>query len=474
MADLANNPFLSEDGARVFKKISEAVNDHGMLDSIKRGVLVGLSGGADSVTLLYYLAYLREEIGYFPILAIHVNHSIRGSEADRDEEFSREISSKLGVEFISKRINVPSIAKSLGKGLEECARDERYSCFRRIISGRNDIFCISTAHNSDDNAETVMLNILRGAGTRGASGIPPVRDNIIRPLIYLKKSEIVSFLNGACIPFVTDSTNLSIEYKRNYIRNVILKELREISDSPEDMFMRFSKNLRCDDDYINSEAKLFLKERKELLSAELSTLHTALLLRVLSNFTGITITSKQLSDIKELLCLQTYSYNLKGDVVLVCEQGRLSVRDGKEERRDYCYLINNGVNEIPAFSSDIILSSEKISESSLNVYKFSIQQNLSSAIINGRLFLRPRKDGDTIYYGGMTHKVKKLFTDNKIPESKRDRIPLLCDGSGVVWIPGFAVRDDGNKDTKDLYAALGIKSDLTEDRFFLRREFSHK
>ena len=197
-------------------------------------------------------------------------------------------------------------------------------------------------------------------------------------------------------------------------------------------------------------------------------------LRVLSNFTGITITSKQLSDIKELLCLQTYSYNLKGDVVLVCEQGRLSVRDGKDERRDYCYLINNGVNEISAFSSDIILSSEKISESSLNVYKFSIQQNLSSAIINGRLFLRPRKDGDTIYYGGMTHKVKKLFTDNKIPESKRDRIPLLCDGSGVVWIPGFAVRDDGNKDTKGLYAALGIKSDLTEDRFFLRREFSHK
>ena len=125
-------------------------------------------------------------------------------------------------------------------------------------------------------------------------------------------------------------------------------------------------------------------------------------------------------------------------------------------------------------NADFVISNEKVDKSYLNIYKISIQANLSSAIISGSLYLRPKKDGDTVYYGGMTHKLKKLFCDSKIPPSKRSLIPILCDDKGVVWVPGFGVRDDGVKDEdkKDVFVLLGIKSDgRDEDRLFSASEF---
>ena len=176
------------------------------------------------------------------------------SDADCDEDFARNFASELGIEVISRKIDVPAEAKVRKMGIEECARKMRYLEFDKIISGRNDIGCIAVAHNADDNVETVLLNILRGSGTRGAAGIPPVRDNIVRPLIKVTKSEIIEALELCEIPYVIDATNFDNDYKRNYVRNEISPKLSEISSNFATMIGRMSDNLRSDDEFIGRAA----------------------------------------------------------------------------------------------------------------------------------------------------------------------------------------------------------------------------
>ncbi|MBO5102130.1 MAG: tRNA lysidine(34) synthetase TilS, partial [Clostridia bacterium] len=158
--------FATAPGKDIYSVAVSSIEEYGMEKMIKKGVLVGLSGGADSVMLLCFLIEYRRRTADFPILAVHINHSIRGESADRDEAFAKRMCASLGVEFISEKIDVPSIAKENGLGIEECARNVRYQEFQNIIQGRNDIGSISVAHNADDNLETVIFNIFRGTGLR--------------------------------------------------------------------------------------------------------------------------------------------------------------------------------------------------------------------------------------------------------------------------------------------------------------------
>ena len=203
----------------------------------------------------------------FPLLAVHINHCIRGEEADRDEQFARDFSLNLGIEFKSLKIDVPCMAKEYGLGLEEAARNARYSAFRDIIEGRNDISTIAIAHNATDNCETIIMNILRGSGLSGICGIKPVRENIIRPIIGLSKQEIISLLDGSGISYVTDSSNLASDYTRNYVRNEILPLFTRLSDNPEAAFTRLSENLRYDLDYITKDALSYISSENN--SAEI-------------------------------------------------------------------------------------------------------------------------------------------------------------------------------------------------------------
>ena len=229
--------FSSDSGVNIYNRIKATIESENMLSQIERGVLIGFSGGADSVLLLCFLAeYKKRSDTDFPILAVHINHGIRGEEALRDENFSRDFSNTLGVDFKSCSVDVPAICKAESIGLEEAARNVRYSVFNDLILSRNDISTIAVAHNSTDNAETVLMNILRGSGLSGVCGIKPVRDNIIRPLIKISKSEILSLLDESDIPYVTDSTNLSTDYSRNYVRNEILPLFQRLSNSPEAAF----------------------------------------------------------------------------------------------------------------------------------------------------------------------------------------------------------------------------------------------
>ena len=463
--DRLDKLFSSELGKKIFSEFLRAISDFNMQPLIDGGVLIGLSGGADSVMLLCLLLEYRRRTRFFNITALHVNHMIRGVDADEDEEFSSQLCESFGIEFLSEKINVPKMAKATGVGLEECARNVRYSKFAELIRGRNDINALAIAHNANDNLETVLSNIIRGTGTRGAAGIPPIRDNIIRPMIYVKKVEIVRALEFAGISYVTDKTNFENDYKRNFLRNEIVSRLESKFESVVDMATRLSSNLRCDDDFITVTAEKFIDDNNPITLCALRSLHKAVFIRVISILSdGASLSSLIIDDVYDLIKRSDkFSYSLPGGKRFIAEAGIckiVSIRDEKEY--DYRFEISSGKNELSGFDADFFVFGEKLDKESLNIYKISIYADISSAIIEGNLHLRPRREGDTVFYGGITRKIKKLYSDRKIPPSVRDSIPLLCDGKGVVWVPGFGVRDDirCKSEKNPCYVALAIgKSD---------------
>jgi len=459
--------FATEVGKKVYSEFLRAVSDFEMADAIRGGALVGFSGGADSVMLLCALVkYTRDNLLKLPI-AVHLNHMIRGAEADRDEAFSREFSGALGVEFLGFRRDIPSEAERLSKGIEETARIVRYSIFLDIIKGRNDVSCVAVAHNSTDNLETVIFNMMRGSGARGASGISPARDGIIRPIIYSPKRDILSALELANIPFVTDSTNFETEYKRNYIRSEILPKLRTLSDDPEAQVLKLSSALRADISYIESVASDFVDGYPDgaIPADALSELHSAVFSRAVSlmakrgGSTGV-----EFAHIEKLRGIirggnRNFSQSLPGGVSFVCERGLCRVTDEESVfMPEFEYKLSLGENEIKEIGALLLLSREPIEYSS-KVYKIAIQQTIDFDIIEGGLTLREKRDGDSYVYGGMTRKLKKLFNDKALTKTERARVAVLCDGKGILWVSGFKVRDGGAKNPeRKLYAALAYKA----------------
>ena len=463
--------FSSPKGKLAYGKCLKALSDYSMYDKLHSGVVVGFSGGADSVFLLSFLTeYLKRNNCRVPLVACHVEHGIRAEEAIRDLEFSRAFCQSLQVEFFEFHFDVPSIASNESIGLEEAGRNARYSAFHEIINSRNDIGAIAVAHNSTDNAETCILNILRGSGGLGASGIPPVRDNIIRPLIYLAKSEILSLLDESGIEYVVDSSNFSSDYSRNYIRNEILPMLRHINDNVEDAFSKLSSSLRIDNAYISSYAEDIVAKNDNALPIELlRNLDAAVLSRVLILFcqkNGASVNSKQIAEISRLIIKDSFSVTVIGGFDFVCSMGICRLVGNEKKENDFSLVLKLGLNPLPGYNGAIALvkgGDKEFLKTYLNVYNFSIFNSLSSVIIEGSLRVRFKLDGDAYRYGGMHHKLKKVFNDRSVPAFERNNIPVVCDDKGIVWVPGLPCRDDGVKNADSLSIALLIKDPSEED-----------
>ncbi len=450
------NIFETEIGKSVYKRICDTVTKRAMHAHLSNGVCIGFSGGADSVLLLCFLKKYFTENGLSGLLAVHVNHMIRGDEADRDEAFSRELCAHLGIEFLAERIDVPAIARESSLGLEEAARNVRYSLFADIIDGRKNISTIAVAHNATDNAETVIFNIMRGSGTRGASGISPIRGSIVRPLIDISKADIIATLEAASVPYVTDSTNLSTDYTRNHIRHNILPHLRTVASDTEAMFTRLSENLRCDADFIDACADEFISASKgDITAAALSSLHPALLCRVLNmmvrNAGGSGCEHVHIAKIGELLHLSDFKVSLPSGLEFIAAGGKCTVRKRSPEEKPMYFSreLEYGVNSVDGISTVIIVSREpfcgELYETSSKVYKISIHRSIDSAIIDGVLSVRQKQDGDAYRYGGMTHKLKKVFNDKNIPLAEKALVPVICDFSGILWVPFLPIRDSSKE-----------------------------
>ncbi len=256
-------------------KIRAAVADYSML-SAGDEVVAALSGGADSVSLLHALWELREELG-ITLSACHVNHGLRGEEADNDMRFCQELCARLGIELHLLCTDVRA-AQQKHESVEEAARRIRYDFFAEVSAGKK----LATAHNLNDSVETVLLNMMRGTGLKGLCGIPPVRGNIIRPLIYCTREDVERCCSEKGLAYVTDKTNLCDDYTRNKVRHCVLPEMVKISGAFLETSARTQKSLREDSELLESMAEQALEAAKTddgYLAKELTKLPKPLLNR---------------------------------------------------------------------------------------------------------------------------------------------------------------------------------------------------
>ena len=263
-------------------------------------VLCAVSGGADSMCLLHRLNALRNERG-FQLYAAHFEHGIRGDESLRDAAFTEEQCRKLGVPFTLGRGDVPAFAAERKIGLEEAARELRYR-FLEETADRLGCDRIATAHNLNDNAETLLMNLCRGAGTRGLRGIPPVRGRLIRPLLQTSRAEIETWLGENGIPHIEDSSNRDDRNTRNRIRHQVLPLLEEINPSVLAAFSRTASLLREDEEYLSRLAEEFLKEHREgnrIPAKELGKLDPVVAARVLRLLCGTGVSMERTKALTE-------------------------------------------------------------------------------------------------------------------------------------------------------------------------------
>lgn len=244
--------------------IRSAIAEYSMIEK-GDAVVAALSGGADSVSLLYALRELSDELG-ITVSACHVNHRLRGGESDEDMRFCRRFCDSVGVELRVLEADVASMQKK-HESLEECARRVRYDFFAEVSAGKK----LATAHNSNDCAETVLLNLMRGTGLKGLCGVPPVRGNIIRPLIFCTRAEVEEYCASRGLTWVTDKTNLSTDYTRNKIRHIILPEMLKINGSLFSTMNRMELSLREDSDFLDDMARNALAEAETLVRVKINS-----------------------------------------------------------------------------------------------------------------------------------------------------------------------------------------------------------
>ncbi len=390
-------------------------------------IVVALSGGADSVALLLSLLALSGRFGY-ELSALHVNHGIRGAEADNDEKFCVELCGAKGIDIRVFHADIPTLAAEQKISLETCGRDYRYSALYKHCMEES-IDYIATAHNANDNAETVLYNLLRGSGTDGLCGIPKMRDNIIRPLLGTERSDIEAYLGALGQEYVTDGTNSDNSYTRNYIRNVILPACKNVNVDAVGAINRASAAVEDDCALIN----LISAETKR--DIDLRSLPTALQNRLIKSeykklFAG-SLESAHINAIKNALCSTETKYiSLPNNVRAVVCSGKLHfIKDGSASFLTET-ILHEGENLLDDGGVRVFIGTH--GDEGVSIKK---------SAICGNLYVRSRQQGDKVKVRKTNRSIKKCFIDRKIPSLIRDKVPIVCDDKGIIYVPYIGVAD---------------------------------
>lgn len=381
-------------------------------------IVVALSGGADSVSLLDVL-YSLKELYNLTIYTAHVNHGIRGEEADRDENFCKILSKKYNAELFIKKADVKAIAQQQKISEELCGRNVRYTFFEEL--SRKLDAKIATAHTASDNAETLLFNIIRGTSVSGAGAIPPKRDNIIRPLIELTRADIEQYCVDNRLEYVNDSTNYSDDYTRNNIRHNIIPILTRINPNFEQAAMRFSENAREIADYLKAETETAIQnctlkygyDCKKLLSYDTAILKNAILL-ICKRHTGISVEYKHIQLIADII-KNSGSVNISDNFTVVSKQGILRIVSVDTTQE---------FTKIPIDNNTTFKHNNKIY---LAVKNNSDKENIP--------VFRTRLSTDKFTYQKrrITKPLRKVMNEMKIPSELRDSLIVLASGSTVLW-----------------------------------------
>ncbi len=425
----------------MLRKVREAIEKFNMLDTTEC-VTVALSGGADSVALLYALKLL----GY-NVRALHVNHQLRGEESDRDESFVREICEKEGIPLEVHRADVSGEAKKRSIGLEECGREIRYELL--TASAERHGGKIATAHTLSDNAETVLLNMARGCALAGLTGIPPVRGNIIRPLILATRADIERFCEENGLPYVTDSSNLTDDYARNRVRHMTVPSLETVNPAFLQSVGRMTELLSEDEDFIKSEvAAAVNKYRKEdgYAVRDLKTLHRAVLSRILikeySLITGDACSSLHVGRMLSLIERGRGREELPEGVCADIRKGVFRLRRKTEMAEDFFFEITIPC-EIEINGKRLILRKydrDTYDELEKN-NRYLFKNAFDCDIISSNLVARNRRSGDKLRQAGrgVTKELRRLMNEKGIPPERRGEILVIADSNGIIWAQNFGV-----------------------------------
>ena len=426
----------------VSQKLRLALTEYRLLEGTS-SVLVAFSGGSDSTLLLSLLA----SFDGLAVAAAHFHHGIRGDEADRDEAFCRRFCDERGIRLYVGHADIPALAAATNRGLEETARSERYA-FLETIAAQNRYDAVATAHNADDNLETILFHLIRGAGLDGLTGIPPRRGNIIRPLLLCRKDEIEAACREAALPFVIDSTNTDTAYSRNYIRTEIVPRLKLLNPAVIDTASDTARLLRNDCNFLRTQADRYsLADGRQALAA----LDDALLSRVLRREFSSRASSPSAHHIATAIdAIRAPAPHLRISLprlTLICDRDRVSVvTAGETSSGDFCQPLHAGINCLPNGTLLYLGISDLCKEDEINrlknIYKFAIQATMDSATIEQGVLARSRRPGDRYSLRGMTRRVKKLLQESKKTLSERQALPLLVSKDGtVLWIPGLPPAD---------------------------------
>ena len=394
-------------------------------------ICVALSGGLDSVCLLY--AFRREASKYgITLTAAHLEHGIRGEESLRDLNFCENLCREWGIELISRRISVPSVAKDSGRGIEETAREIRYRFFENIISSGKADF-VATAHHMNDVAETILFRLARGTALAGMHGITE-HGGFIRPLLHVTRRELEQYASVNNLPHVEDSTNGDEAYARNRIRRSVLPALEEINGLAVEHIARFASLSAADDDLLTSLADEKIVRRAGERAVPID-LPEPLFLRA------------ALICMKECGMLKDYTYEQLGGILRLrsLQSGKkMKLSDG-EAVREYGYIVfyrpePDFEGETPFYAEIGTLFAVGGVEMGIFSDGGGLRADLD-AFPEGAV-VRTRQEGDFITpYRGREKSLKKFLTDRKISARLGRKLPLVCKGSEVLVVSGVEISD---------------------------------
>lgn len=389
----------------------------------------------------------------FDVIALHVNHGIRGVESDRDEAFVRDLCGRENVPLVLHSANVPDLARRTHTGLELTARRVRQQFFEQLHE-EGIVDAVATAHHLDDNAETLLLHVVRGAGLEGLVGIRPRREFLIRPFLCLRRQEIREYLRQLGRGWVEDSTNENVEYRRNFVRHELLPRLEQMNPRAAEALDRLSQTVRQDQDFLMLEAEkavqsaaTYGEKEAEIELSALKEAHRAIsvrMLRIVLARLGKPLDTEY-SHLEAVLQLALAarsgtSLDIGDGWRAEIRYGRLLLQRKADEAAPEYYekeLNLSGKTELPRGTVTAAAAAARRQGDGWSEF-------LDRDRIPAGAVLRTRRAGDTFHplHGPGTKKLKDYFIDIKLPRQERDRVPLLADGTRILWVVGHRLAQD--------------------------------
>ena len=435
-------------------RVKRTIADHDLLTE-GDGVLVGLSGGPDSVALLHLLTRMRRSMR-LEIQAVYLNHGIRKRAARREEIFCRELCERLKVPCEIVTEDVPALARRQKKGLEEAARDLRFKVLGNIADERG-LNKIALGHHADDQVETILFRFARGTGRSGLLGIPHSRDRIVRPLLDLRKSELLAYLKRHRLAFCTDHTNLDSKYRRNYIRNKLLPALRKnLNPSVDQAILNLADSLEAEESFLE---RLRAEAARNCLSAtaggkleldlrRFSSYDKWLRRRLLRYCLKVTCPESPAPDKRTVEGLDQLARSDTGAVSLPGRLRAIVVGPKMVFHRTPAIRFRKSLEpgeRLRLSKLSVNFSSRLKERGQIRLIKRPRAKKvfLDWEKIRPPLEVRSLRAGDRFRPLGMTghKKVGDYLTDRKTPEVYRDEIPVVCDTKGIIWLVGFELAD---------------------------------